>query len=203
MLKAEKPTESPEGRDVVQRLMDRLGEEGFSTEVSQEDWERYGEIIFTRSEKISMAAGETVFIFTRISELNERILRQTSETVVNTYKAKSLTQKALSVFQSTTIYHCLVVDKDQPYAELLDPYVTRAGGATFLPVIMVPEINQVLYPELEERVGTMRPRVEYLQYLLGELRIPVDLHKTTLQAFYVSLAVVAVLVVAIVLSAVI
>ena len=113
-LKAEKPIESPAGTDVVTRLMDRIREEGFTTDQPVEEWEQYGEIIFRRPEKISVASGETIFIFTRIPELNDRILRQTSESVVNTYKAKSFQQKALTVLQSTTVYHCLVVDGDQP-----------------------------------------------------------------------------------------
>ena len=196
-LKAEKPTESPAGTDVVTRLMARLAEEGFTTDQSPEEWEEYGEIIFKRDEKISIAAGETVFIFTRIPELNERNLRQTSDSVVHTYTAKSIQQKALSVLQSTTVYHCLVCTTEQPYSEMLDNYVIRRGGATFIPVILVPEINQALYPMLEEGVGTVRPRIDYLQYLLGERREPVNMHRTTVQAFYVSIAVVAVLLIAI------
>ena len=196
-LKAEKPAESPEGTDVVTRLMARLAEEGFTTDQSPEEWEEFGEIIFKRDEKISIAAGETVFIFTRIPELNERILRQTSDSVVHTYAAKNIQQKALSVLQSTTVYHCLVCTTEQPYSEMLDNYVIRRGGATFIPVILVPEINQALYPMLEEGVGTVRPRIDYLQYLLGERREPVNMHRTTVQAFYVSIAVVAVLLIAI------
>src|SRR3954467_7344259 len=165
-LKAEKPTESPADSDPVTRLMNRLKEEGFESDVSQEDFASFGEIIFRRAEKISVAAGETVFIFTKVPELNERVLRQTSQSIVNTYSAKSIGDKALSVLQSKTVYHCLVPTTDQPYSELLDPYVTRSGGATFIPVVMVPEINQVLYPQLDDRLGTVKPRIEYLQYLL-------------------------------------
>jgi len=91
-LKAELPLESPAGSDPVQRLMGRLRDEGFTTDLSQEEWERYGEIIFHRDEKISFAEGETVFIFTRVDDLNEGILKQTSEAVVNTYKAKNPAQ---------------------------------------------------------------------------------------------------------------
>lgn len=199
-LKAEKPIESPADSDPVMRLMARLQEEGFRTEQSPDEWVSYGEIIFRRSERISFADGETVFIFTRIPELNERILRQTSQTVVNTYSAKNLTQKALSVLQSTTVYHCLVTEGDQPHNELLDPFVIRRGGATFIPVVIVPEINEVLYPSLEDRVLSVRPRVEYLQYLLGERREPVNMHRQTVQAFYISIGVVAVLLLAILIS---
>lgn len=186
--------------DVVTRLMDRLRAEGFTTDQDPNEWEQFGEIIFTRPEKISVASGETIFIFTRIAELNERVLRQTSESVVHTYKAKTVSEKALSVLQSTTVFHCLVVEKDQPYSEILDTYVTRSGGATFIPVVMVPEINQVLYPQLDERLGTVKPRVEYLQYLLSERRDPVNMHRPTVQAFYVSLGVVLLLLIAVVFS---
>jgi hypothetical protein len=58
----------------------------------------------------------------------------------------------------------------------------------------------VLYPNLEEKVGTVQPRVEYLQYLLGERRETVNMHKATVQAFWISIAVVALLVVAVVFS---
>lgn len=199
-LRAEKPPESPSDSDPVTRLMARLQEEGFTTDQSPEEWKDFGEIIFRRSEQISFASGETVFIFTRVPELNERILRQTSQGVVNTYKAKSPVQKALSVLQSTTVYHCLVAEGDQPHNEMLDIFVTRSGGATFIPVVFVPDINQVLYPNLEEKVGSVRPRVEYLQYLLGERRETVNMHRSTVQAFYISVGVVAVLLIAIVVS---
>ena len=199
-LKAEKPIECPSDSDPVTRLMARLQEEGFTTEQSPDEWVSDGEIIFRRPEQISFASGETVFIFTRVPELNERILRQTSQTVVNTYSAKNVAQKALSVLQSTTVYHCLVTEGDQPHNEMLDPFVIRRGGATFIPVVIVPEINEVLYPNLEDRVGSVRPRVEYLQYLLGERRETVNMHRQTVQAFYISIGVVVMLLLAIVVS---
>ena len=199
-LKAEKPPESPSDTDPASRLMARLTEEGFTTDLTDEDWRRYGEIIYRRAEKISFATGETVFIFTRVHDLNERILKQTSESVVNAYKARGVAGKALSVLQSTTVYHCLVAGGDQPHNDLLTGYVTRAGGATFIPVIIVPEINQVIYPNLEEKVASVRPRVEYLQYLLGERRETVNMHRPTVQAMWVSLAVVLVLLLAIAVS---
>jgi hypothetical protein len=199
-LKAEKPPESPADSDPASRLMSRLTEEGFTTDLTEEDWRSDGEIIYRRAEKISFAAGETVFIFTRVHDLNEKILRQTSEAVVNSYKARSVAGKALSVLQSTTVYHCLVTDGDQPHNDLLTGYVTRAGGATFIPVIIVPEINQVIYPDLEEKVASVRPRVEYLQYLLGERRETVNMHRPTVQAMWVSLGVVLVLLLAIAVS---
>jgi hypothetical protein len=198
-LKAEKPIESPAENPVI-RLMGRLKKEGFTTDQSEDDWENFGEIIYSRDEKISFASGETVFIFTRVSDLNDRILRQTSDSVVNTYKAKKPVEKALSVLQSITVYHCLVATGDQPHNDLLTNYVTRSGGATFIPVVFVPDINQVIYPDVEEKVGSVRPRIEYLQYLLGERRESVNMHRQTVQAFYISIAVLAVLLFAIAFS---
>src|SRR5436190_1493940 len=125
-LKAEKPIESPDGTDPVTRLMARLSEEGFKTDQGQDEWKDFGEIIYARPEKISVARGETIFIFTR-----------------------------------------------------------------------VPEINQVIYPDVEEKVASVRPRIEYLQYLLGERRENVDMHRMTVQAFYISLAVVVLLLIAV------
>jgi hypothetical protein len=199
-LKAEPPPECPSDSDPASRLMARLIEEGFTTDVTEEDWKSYGETIFRRAEKISFAEGETIFIFTRVHDLNERILRQTSESVVNAYKARSVAGKALSVLQSTTVYHCLVADGDQPHNDLLTGYVTRAGGATFIPVIIVPEINQVIYPDLEEKVASVRPRVEYLQYLLGERRETVDMHRPTVQAMWVAIGSVGLLLLLILIS---
>jgi hypothetical protein len=198
-LKAEKPIESPSDNPVA-RLMARLKDEGFTTDQSEEDWKNFGEIIYSRKEKISFARGETIFIFTRVTDLNDRILRQTSDSVVNTYKAKRPVEKALSVLQSITVYHCLVATGDQPHNDLLTNYVTRSGGATFIPVVLVPDINQVIYPDVEEKVGSVRPRIEYLQYLLGERRESVNMHRQTIQAFYISIAVLAVLLFAIAFS---
>src|SRR3954454_22517325 len=102
-LKAEKPPESPAGSDPASRLMERLAEEGFTTDLTEEDWRNYGEIIYRRAEKISFAAGETIFIFTRVRDLNERILPQTAESVANSYKARSVSGKAPSVGNSPTV----------------------------------------------------------------------------------------------------
>ena len=201
-LKAEKPTESPADSDPVSRLMQRLRQEGFQSDQGEEEFAQFGEVIFTRPEKISLARGETVFIFTRVPELNERVLRQTSASVVNTYRAKSNTQKALSVLQSTTVYHCLVTTTDQPHNESLNEFITRSGGATVIPVVIVPDINQVLYPNLEEKIGSYRPRVEYLQFLLGERRETVNMHRQTVQAFWIAITVVVLILAAIALSVV-
>lgn len=199
-LKADKPLESPVGSDPVLRLMARLGEEGFTTEQGPEWWEDYGETIYRRQEKLPLTEGETIFIFTRVRDVNERILRQTSDAVVHTYGARSFLAKALAVLQATTVYHCLVCTTDSPHNEPLAEYISRQGGATFIPVVIVPGINEVLYPNLEDKIGVLRPRVEYLQYLLGERREPVDMHKPTVQAMWVSAAVMLVLIVAVIFS---
>jgi hypothetical protein len=199
-LKAEKPLESPEGSDPVLRLMSRLAEEGFTTEQGPEWWDEYGETIYRREEKLPLTKGETVFIFTRVPDVNERILRQTSESVVQTYGARNILGKALSVLQSTTVYHCLVCTSDTPHNEPLTDFISRRGGATFIPVVIVPGINEVLYPNVDEKVGVLKPRVEYLQYLLGERRDTVNMHKPTVQAMWISLAVVALLLVAVIFS---
>ena len=196
-LKAEKPLESPEGTDPVLRLMDRLAEEGFTTEQGPEWWDEFGEVIYRRAEKLPLTRGETVFIFTRLPELNERVLRQTSDSVVHTYGAKNTAQKALSVLQATTVYHCLVSTDDSPQSAPLSEYITRTGGATFIPVIIVPGINEVQYPNLEDKVGVIKPRIEYLQYLLSERRDKVDMHRTTVQALWISVAVVILLLLAV------
>src|SRR5438445_2494391 len=154
--KAEKPQESPSGSDPVTRLMERLVEEGFTTDQSSDqspdqamvDWEEFGEIIYRRSEKIYFATGETVFIFTRVPDLTERVLRQAADSVVRTWEARKPAEKALSVLQSNTVFHCLVAPGDQPHNDSLHQFVTRRMGATFLPIIIVPEINQVLYPDV-------------------------------------------------------
>ena len=199
-LKAEKPPESPAGTDPITRLIARLVEEGFTTDQNDEEWERYGEIIYRRNEKISFASGETIFIFTRVPDLTERVLRQASESVVKTWQARNTTQKALSVLQSTTVYHCLVAPGDQPHNDSLANYVARSGGATFLPIVIVPDINQVIYPDVEEKIGSIKPRIEYFRYLIGERREPVDMHRPTMQAIWVSIGVVILLLVAIVIA---
>lgn len=209
-LKAEKPPESPAGSDPVTRLMERLVEEGFTTDQSPDqppdqamaEWEEYGEIIYRRSEKISFATGETVFIFTRVPDLTERVLRQAADSVVRTWEARKPKEKALSVLQSVTVFHCLVAPGDQPHNDDLHQFVTRRMGATLLPIIIVPDINQVIYPDVDEKIGTIKPRIEYFRYLIGERRETVDMHRPTMQAMWVSVGVVIVLLIAIVISVV-
>ena len=77
-------------------LAERLRAEGFSTDQDVSEWEQFGEIIFRRAEKISVATGETIFIFTRIPELNERVLRQTSGFVKPSIRETTRTTKCSS-----------------------------------------------------------------------------------------------------------
>jgi hypothetical protein len=194
------PTESPSNSDPVSRLIRVLTEEGFTAPIDDENWREYGEIIYRRDERISLARGETIFILTEVPEVNEKIIRQAVDGVTNTYRAKNPAQKALSVLQSTTVYVCLISRADVPHNDLLNPFITRAGGATIIPVIIVPDINQVVYPSIEEGLGTTRPRIQYLQHVLGERRDTVDIHRNTIHAFYISAALLVVLVVAVVFS---
>ena len=191
------PLESSADSDPVLRLVSVLAAEGFTTDTDEQEWRTYGERIYRREEKISLARGETIFILTEVPEIHEKIIRQAVESVSHTYRAKSASQKALSVLQSTTVYLCLISRSETPYGETLNDYITRQGGATIIPIIILPEINQVLYPNLEEKVGWIRPRIEYFQYLLGERRTTVNMHRQTVQAFYVSAAVLLLLIVAV------
>jgi hypothetical protein len=194
------PTESAIDSDPVTRLIHVLTAEGFTAPIDDENWREYGEIIYRRDERISFARGETLFILTEVPEVNEKIIRQAVDGVSHTYRAKNPAQKALSVLQSTTVYLCLISRADSPHNDLLNSFITRTGGATIIPVIIVPDINQVVYPSVEDGIATTRPRIEYLQYVLGERRDAVNIHRNTIQAFYISAALLLVLVVAVVFS---
>src|SRR5258708_37143092 len=71
--KAEKPQESPAGSDPVTRLMERLLEEGFTTDQSPDqamvEREELGEIIYPRPEKIHFATRQADFTFTLVTVL--------------------------------------------------------------------------------------------------------------------------------------
>ena len=82
----------------------------------------------------------------------------------------------------------------------LDNVDLAAATRRNIPVVFVPEINQVVYPDVEEKVGSIAPRIEYLKFLLGERREPVNMHRSTLQAMWVSMGVLAVLLIAIAVS---
>lgn len=190
----ESPPETLAEHDPLVRLAARLREEGF--EPVSED-EEHGERIYKRPERVLFATGETVFHLIDFPQADEKTLGQAIETIANLYRARSTSQKALSVFQARTVYVCIVAQSDSPHYESLGRYVTIAGGAILIPVVVVPEINQVVYPVVtgERRAGTIQPRIEYLQYLLGERREPVEMHRQTIRTFWFSAAVVAILVV--------
>ncbi|MEO8217644.1 MAG: hypothetical protein ABI718_11235, partial [Acidobacteriota bacterium] len=174
------PPESPQDPDPVSRLTARLLEEGFRPlHEQEEEWQAIGERVYHRSEKVSFVRGETVFVLIDYPELDQRILQQAMEGQSMLFQARRKSDRALSVFQSTTVYVCIVARSESPHTASLGRYISTAGGAVVIPVVIVPEINQVVYPTVEEKVGSVRPRIEYLQYILGERREPVNMHAKT------------------------
>ncbi len=189
-IRISKPLETLEDHDPVSRLVRRLADEGFAT-VTEDEHER----IYSRPERVLFAPGETVFHLIDFPQLDEKTLEQAIETIANLYRARVARDKALSVFQTRTVYVCIVARNESPHYESLSRFVTIAGGAILIPVVINPEINQVVYPVVtgERRASTIEPRIEYLQYLLGERIEPVEMHKHTVRTFWFSAAVVGVL----------
>jgi hypothetical protein len=112
----------------------------------------------------------------------------------NLYKARRKSDKALSVFQPTTVYVCIIARNESPHTASLNRYMESTGGAIIIPVVIIPDINQVVYPTVDESgLGSIPPRIEFLQYILGERREPVNLHRSTIRAFYIGLALVGIL----------
>ena len=194
------PAESPSDSDPLSRLISVLTEEGFASMHDDEDWSAFGEKVYRREEKVVFARGETVFIFIDHPTVNDKIMRQAVDGLTNLFRARSGKDKALSVFQTRTVYVCFVSRTEMPMSTAIEKYITSAGGAVLIPVIIVPEINQVVYPAVDEIVGSIKPRIEYLQYLLGEKFENVNIHKQTVQTFYVSIAIVVIVVLGILLS---
>ncbi|HEU5162657.1 MAG TPA: hypothetical protein VFV54_05910 [Thermoanaerobaculia bacterium] len=197
-IRISKPDETIADHDPVSRLIRRLGEDGFTTLSEDDDGER----IFRRPERVLFATGETVFHLIDFPQLDEKTLEQAIDTIANLYRARGAGEKALSVFQTRTVYVCIIARNESPHYESLGRFVTIAGGAILIPVVIVPEINQVVYPVItgERRAGTIEPRIQYLQYLLGERIEPVAMHKQTIRTFWFSAAVVGVLLVGALLS---
>ena len=185
--------------DPVERLVHKLLREGFEPLHESED---EGERIYRRDERVLFAEGETVFHLIDFPRFDDKTLSQAVETIANLYRARGAGQKALSVFQTRTVYVCIIARDDSPHYESLGRHVTVAGGAILIPVVIVPEINQVVYPVVsgERRSGTIQPRIEFLQYLLGERREPVEMHRQTVRTFWFSAAVVGALLVGVVIS---
>jgi hypothetical protein len=191
-IRISKPVETIADHDPVSRLIRRLGEDGF-TSVSED--EEHGERIYRRPERVLFATGETVFHLIEFPNLDEKTLEQAIDTIANLYRARGVGQKALSVFQTRTVFVCIIARNESPHYESMGRFVTLAGGAILIPVVIVPEINQVVYPVIsgERRAGTIEPRIQYLQYLLGERMEPVAMHKQTIRTFWFSAAIVGVL----------
>jgi hypothetical protein len=198
-IRVSKPVDPIADHDPVSRLIRRLGEDGF-TPLSED--EEHGERIYRRPEKVLFAPGETVFHLIDFAQLDEKTLEQAIDTIANLYRARSVGEKALSVFQTRTVYVCIIARNESPHYESMARFVTIAGGAILIPVVIVPEINQVVYPVIsgERRAGTIEPRIQYLQYLLGERIEPVAMHTHTIRTFWFSAAIVGVLLLGALLS---
>ncbi len=192
-----KPPEFPTDSDPVTRLLEVLEREGFRS-LSEEDGglAALGERVYHRAERVSFVRGETVFVLIDFPALTEKVLSQAMEGITNLFRAKRRTDKALSFFQPTTVYVCIIARSESPHTASLNRYISTAGGAIIIPVIVIPDINQVVYPSVEEKVGTVRPRVEFLQFVLGERREAVQIHEKTVRTFYVSLFFVTILLIA-------
>lgn len=195
-LKATIPTESPTDPDPVSRLVSVLKKEGFTAVDEDQDFAVTGEKMYRREERVLFARGETIFVLISYPSLDEKVLTQATESMANLFKARKGSDKAVSVLQSTTIYVCIVAGNESPHSSSLNKYITSVGGAVIIPVIIVPEINQVVYPAIEEKLGTVRPRLEYLQYVLGERREPARMHKQTIQTFWIAAIVVLFVIIA-------
>lgn len=202
LVKAARPQESPEDPDPVSRLVRILGQEGFTPITPVEESQEFGERIFRRQEKILFTEGETVFVLLDFPQFSEKVLAQAINGVANLFKARSGKQKALSVFQSNTVYVCIVARNEAAHRESLTRFVSKVGGSVVIPVVIVPEINQVVYPTVDQnKIGPVQPRLEYLRYVLGERRDPVNMHQQTIRTFYITLAIAAILLIAALLTA--
>ncbi len=198
--KTVKPAESPGDPDLVSRLLRVLEEEGFKPLTEEEHWADAGERVFRREEKVLFVGGETVFILIDYPALDEKIVAQAVAGLTNFYRARTRTDKALSVFQPRTIFVCIIAQNESPHYASLNRYVTSAGGAVIVPVIIVPAINQVVYPLYDEKVGSVRPRIDYLRYVLGERREKIDMHRRTIHTFYASAAFLTILLIGAVIA---
>lgn len=200
--KTVRPVESTSGSDPVTRLVSVLTAEGFTPINEDADWKAFGEQVYHRTESILFARGETAFIFIDFPDLDEHVLQTAVENVTATFRAKSKSDKVFSVFQATTVYVCLVARGGSPHTAALNRFVTSAGGAIIIPVVIVPEINQVVYPSREESLGNVTRRIQYLQYVLGERRDAVDIHLQTIQTFWISVGFVGILVLLAIITAI-
>ena len=198
--KAVKPTESPDDPDPVSRLIAALDREGFAPMHDEAD--QFGERIYRRKERVLFSEGETAFVLIDFPQVTEKVLQQAMAGIQHLFSAKKGLDRVMSVFQPTTVYVCIVSQNESPHAAALSRFITHSGGAVLIPVVMVPEINQVVYPSNDTgKIGVVKARIEYLQYLLGERRENVNVHKQTIQTFWVSVGVVGLVVLGAIISA--
>src|SRR5512140_1029407 len=196
------PPESSGGTDPVARLVEVLTKEGFSPIHEDADWKAFGEQVYHRTERILFVRGETAFVLIDFPDLDEHVLQRAVENITETFRAKSKADKVFSFFQATTVYVCLVARNGSPHTAALNRFVTSAGGAIIIPVVIVPDINQVVYPSREESLDNVSRRIQYLQYVLGERREPVGIHRRTIQTFWISAGFVGILVLLAIITAI-
>jgi hypothetical protein len=204
MLTTKRPPESPDDHDPISRLVTVLEREGFQPVHEDDEWSGFGEKVWHRSEKVLFAEGETVVIVIEHPDVDETILDQAMRGMRELFRARSRTRQALSVLQTTTVYVCISGSAGMPYHGKLNEFIAVAGGAVILPVVAIPDHNTVIYPDVsaERKFSPIRRRVEYLQYLLGEVREPVEIHRPTVRTFWISVGFAAALVVAAILTAI-
>jgi hypothetical protein len=199
-IKSVKPLESPADSDPLTRLVGVLENEGFAALHEDEEWKVFGEKVYRRAEKILFARGETIFVLIDFPAVSEKIVAQAVDSLGNLFRARTGTDKLLTPLQSTTVYVCIVSRNEIPMTLNLGKHISSVGGAVLIPVIIIPDINQVLYPATDEKIGSTRPRIEYLQYVLGERTEHVAMHRSTVQTMYITMAIALLLVVAVVAS---
>lgn len=192
------PIESPADSDPVSRLVAVLQNENFAALHEDEEWQAFGERVYRRKEKVLFVEGETIFLLIDADQLSDKVVGQAVASVSNLFRARKGVDRILSPLQSNTIYVCFVAKNEIPISANLSKHVSTAGGSVLIPVIIVPEINQVVYPNVEEKVGTLTPRIEYLQYVLGERFEPANIHRNTIQTMYVTMAIIAIVVIMII-----
>jgi hypothetical protein len=199
-IKSVKPIESPADSDPLSRLIAVLQGEGFEALHDDEEWKVFGEKVYRRGEKILFASGETIFVVIDFPDVTDKVVGQAVESLGNLFRARTGKDRLLSPLQSTTVYVCIVAGNEIPMSINLARHITSVGGAVMIPVIIVPDINQVLYPASDEKIGSTRPRIEYLQYLLGERTEHVPMHRGTVQTIYITMAIALLIVVAVAFS---
>lgn len=197
MLKTKRPPEAPADPDPVSRLERVLDRERFRTVQEAGSWSGLGERVWARQEQVLFAPGETVVILIEQPVLDEKILSQATGAIMELFRASGRARQALSVFQTTTVYVCFVTSEGTPPRGLLGAFIRTAGGAVIIPVILIPDHNSVVYPDVswERGISPIRRRVEYLQFLLGEKAEPVEIHRQTVQTFWLSVAIAGLLVI--------